>query len=119
MDIDAGHKKFHASVPVKLMALKPLRQADESWTTVNYGPKQKIPLEAVDNQQMKWTKNNIYIHIIAAAPYLCAFWTTWTRQNFEILHNARQYRCRALCKTSKWLENLNKTYGRARFREIW
>ena len=41
MDIDTDHKKFHASVPVKTMAPRQLRQADEPWTTENFRPKQK------------------------------------------------------------------------------
>ena len=59
MDIDADHKKFHASVPVKPMAPRRLRQSDEPWTTENSRPKQKIPPEEVDNHQIKWTKNTI------------------------------------------------------------
>ena len=56
MDIDTDHKKFHASVPVKPMAPRRLRQADEPWTTHNSRPKQKIPPEEADNHQIKWTK---------------------------------------------------------------
>ena len=56
MDIDTDHKKFHASVPVKPMVSRRLRQADEPWTTGNSRPKQKIPPEEVDNHQIKWTK---------------------------------------------------------------
>ena len=41
MDIDTDHKKFYASVPVKPMAPRRLRQADEQWTTENSRPKQK------------------------------------------------------------------------------
>ena len=59
MDIDTDHKKFHASVPVKPMAPRQLRQADEPWTTHNSRPKQKIPPEEADNHQIKWTKNTI------------------------------------------------------------
>ena len=56
MDIDTDHKKFHASVPVKPMAPRRLRQAVEPWTTENSRPKQKIPPEEADNHQIKWTK---------------------------------------------------------------
>ena len=41
MDIDTDRKKFHASVPVKPMAPRRLRQADEPWTAENSRPKQK------------------------------------------------------------------------------
>ena len=41
MDIDTDHKIFHASVPVKPMAPRRRRQADEQWTTWNFRPKQK------------------------------------------------------------------------------
>ena len=52
MDIDTDHKKFHASVPVKPMASRRLRQADEPWTTENSQTKQKIPPEETDNHQV-------------------------------------------------------------------
>ena len=41
MDIDTDHKKFHASVLVKPMAPRRLRQTDEPWTTENSRPNQK------------------------------------------------------------------------------
>ena len=56
MDIDTDHKKFHASVPVKPMAPRRLRQADEPWTTENSRPKRKIPPEETDNHQIEWKK---------------------------------------------------------------
>ena len=61
MDIDTDHKKCHASVPVKLMAPRRLRQTDEPWTAENSRPEQKIPPEEADNHYIKWTKNDIYI----------------------------------------------------------
>ena len=39
--------------------------------------------------------------------------------HFEILHRARQWHCRALCKISKWFNNWNAYYGRIGFHEIW
>ena len=60
MESDTDHKKFHASVPVKPMAPRRLRQADEPWTTENSRPKQKIPPEEADNHQIKWTKKILY-----------------------------------------------------------
>ena len=52
MDIGTDHKKFHASVPVKPMAPRRLRQADEPWIKENSRPKQKIPPEETDNHQI-------------------------------------------------------------------
>ena len=57
MDIDTDHKKFHASVPVKPMAPRRLRQANEPWTIENSRPKQKIPPEEADNHQEKYYIN--------------------------------------------------------------
>ena len=52
--------KFHKAIPVKSMAPRRLRQADEPWTTGSYRrPKLKIPPEEAVNHQTKWTKNNI------------------------------------------------------------
>ena len=56
MDIDTDHKKFHASVPVKPMAPRRLRQVDEPWTTENSRSKQKIPPEEADTHQIKTNK---------------------------------------------------------------
>ena len=39
--------------------------------------------------------------------------------NFEILHRARQYHCRALCKILKWFVDWNWCYGHTWFHEIW
>ena len=51
MDID--HKIFNASIPVKPMAPRRLREADEPRTTGHSRPKQKIPQDKADNQQIK------------------------------------------------------------------
>ena len=40
MAMDTDYKRFHASVPVKPMAPRRLRQADEQWTTGSYRSKQ-------------------------------------------------------------------------------
>ena len=38
---------------------------------------------------------------------------------FEILHKARQWYCRALCKISKRFHNWETSYEQTRFHEIW
>ena len=65
MDIDTDYKKIHASVPVKPMAPRQLRQEDEQWTTGNFRSKQKIPPEEADSHQIKWTRNTIQIVVTA------------------------------------------------------
>ena len=37
---------------------------------------------------------------------------------FEILHEARQYHCRTICKITKWYDNRYISYGQRRFHKI-
>ena len=39
--------------------------------------------------------------------------------HFEILHRARHWHCRALCKILKWLDHWNGCYERTIFFKIW
>ena len=43
----------------------------------------------------------------------------WCENCFEILHSARQYHCRALCKIWKQFDDWNGCSGRTSFRKIW